>query len=301
MRFLLHEIPNLRPGSIASRPSKTCKSPYVADVITQDNGSALMVHTPSLGCCGLVEKGSMVYISEIKCSKKRSPQTKPTCSHRAELASIQEGNHIQIIGVSPKLAETIAENALIANCIQGLTLRDPYSYTRETTMLSSRFDFAGVCKSGQEFVMEIKNVPLADYVDVPKKERRKYDNIVKNMKYTEKISYFPDGYRKNSTDVVSPRALKHIKELEEIARTTNKRAILCFVVQRTDVACFQPSNIDLTYKKAVQSAWMSGVEIKTIQVRWSASSGKCYFVRNDLPIHLFDTYGPLSAEDTEML
>ena len=150
MRFLLHEIPNLRPGSIASRPSKTCKSPYVADVITQDNGSALMVHTPSLGCCGLVEKGSMVYISEIKCSKKRSPQTKPTCSHRAELASIQEGNHIQIIGVSPKLAETIAENALIANCIQGLTLRDPYSYTRETTMLSSRFDFAGVCKSGQE-------------------------------------------------------------------------------------------------------------------------------------------------------
>ena len=70
------------------------------------------------------------------------------------------------------------------------------------------------------------------------------------MKYTEKISYFPDGYRKNSTDVVSPRALKHIKELEEIARTTNKRAILCFVVQRTDVACFQPSNIDLTYKKS---------------------------------------------------
>jgi DNA-binding sugar fermentation-stimulating protein len=62
-------------------------------------------------------------------------------------------------------------------------------------------------------------------------------------------------------------------------------------VQRSDANCFQPSNIDLTYKKAVQKAWLNGVEIKTIQVEWSMN-GICKFIRNDLPIHLFDYEGP---------
>ena len=44
---------------------------------------------------------------------------------------------------------------------------------------------------------------------------RKYKNEIKNKKFNDKIAYFPDGYRKNSTDVVSPRALKHIEELEK--------------------------------------------------------------------------------------
>ena len=145
--------------------------------------------------------------------------------------------------------------------------------------------------------MEIKNVPLADYVDVPKKERKKskYTELIKTMKFDEKISYFPDGYRKNSTDVVSPRALKHIQELAIISRTTKKRAILCFIVQRKDVIQFQPSNVDLTYKIAVQEAWMNGVEIKTIQVEWT-KEGECRYIRNDLPIHLFDACGPQQNE-----
>jgi DNA-binding sugar fermentation-stimulating protein len=104
--------------------------------------------------------------------------------------------------------------------------------------------------------------------------------------YDKKIAYFPDGYRKKNTDIVSPRALKHIQELEEIVTTTDKRAILCFVIQRSDVDRFQPSNIDPTYRKAVQQAYLSGVEIKTLQVTWNPN-GICYFVRNDLPIHIF--------------
>ena len=111
------------------------------------------------------------------------------------------------------------------------------------------------------------------------------------MKYNDKISYFPDGYRKSNVDVVSPRALKHVQELETIATTTDKRAILCFVIQRTDIKQFQPSNIDLTYKAAVQKAWLNGVEIKTIVAKWTPQ-GKCYFVRNDLPICLFEEEGP---------
>ena len=58
MNILLHEIPTIQPAYIKSRPSKICKTPYVADA-TIDNVD-IMLHTPSLGCCGLVEKESSV-------------------------------------------------------------------------------------------------------------------------------------------------------------------------------------------------------------------------------------------------
>ena len=295
MKIILNEIPDITTAIIKSRPSKICKSPYVADA-RLINGD-IMLHTPSLGCCGLVEKESTVLISHIPPKKTKKKDDKPRCTHRTELAYVYENKRVMVVGVNPKLAERIAETALICNCIQGLTLQTPHSYSREQTFLNSRFDFAGTTKSGQEFILEIKNVPLADYVDVPKKERKKYLNKIENMKYNDKISYFPDGYRKSNVDVVSPRALKHVQELETIATTTDKRAILCFVIQRTDVKQFQPSNIDLTYKAAVQKAWLNGVEIKTIVAKWTPQ-GKCYFVRNDLPICLFEEEGPRLEENS---
>ena len=117
---------------------------------------------------------------------------------------------------------------------------------------------------------------------------RRCKNIENTKQVHEKIAYFPDGYRKNSTQVVSERALKHIHELTEIKKTTNYRYILCFVIQRTDVSHFQPSNIDLTYKKAVQEAHELGVEIRAVQVEWT-TDGKCHFVRDDLPVKLYES------------
>jgi DNA-binding sugar fermentation-stimulating protein len=186
------------------------------------------------------------------------------------------------IGINPKLAESIVEECLKKHFISNLQAN---KFQREVKFLNSRFDFAGTDKDGKPFVLEVKNVPLADYVDVPKKEKKKYTELIKSKKWNEKIAYFPDGYRKNSTAVVSPRALKHIQELEEIAKSGKVRAILCFVIQRTDVSHFQTSNIDLTYKEAVYKAWQNGVEITTIQVSWS-ENGECYFERNNLPISL---------------
>jgi DNA-binding sugar fermentation-stimulating protein len=275
--IILHELENVVEGEVAKRPSKICKTPYVADVII--NSEETLGHSPSLGCCGLVEKGSSVIMSRLMGTKNK-------CEYRIDLSIYKDlafPDNETIVGVNPKLGEALVESALTNNCILGL--QNIQSYRREVSYLTSRFDFHGIDKDGREFFMEVKSVPLADYVDVPKKERKKYTEEIANKKFNEKISYFPDGYRKNSTDVVSPRALKHITELEEIVKTTDKRAILCFVVQRPDVMCFQPSNIDLTYKHAVKKAFDSGVEIKTIQVEWTRD-GKCRFIRNDLPINL---------------
>ena len=272
MSVQLKEI-SIVNGSIMKRPSKHCKSPYVADVMIDNN--EVICHTQSLGCCGLSDNNSDVLLSKIE--KKNNKQI---CDYKVELSIIQEKEQKIIIGINPKLAEEIAESALIHNCVANLS--NVITYKREITIMNSRFDFAGIDSNKKPFIMEIKNVPLADYVDVVKKDRKKYDCT--NIPFNEKISYFPDGYRKKATDVVSPRALKHIEELEKIAQS-DIRAILCFVIQRNDVKHFQTSNLDLIYKDAVYKAWKNGVEITTIQVEWD-EFGICHFIRNNLPISL---------------
>lgn len=284
--MILYEIKDCFIGEVLKRPSQYCKTPYVADVVL-DSGELIMAHSPSLGCRGLADKDAKIVLS-----KKNSSKTK--CSHTVELSIYKENDEYTVVGINPGVAETIAENALNKNCILGLKFNK--SYTKQTTVLNSRFDFTGIDCLGNPFIMEVKNVPLADYIDVPKKERKKYEKQIKNRKYNEKIAYFPDGYQKASKDVVSPRALKHIQELEEIAKTSRTRAILCFVVQREDASSFQPSNIDPIYKKAVQKAWLNGVEIKVIQVKWNIN-GICEFIRNNLPINLFEECGPYREED----
>ena len=283
MSILLVDLKEVCRGEIVNRPSKKCKTPYVADVrIEMGQDQEILGHSPSLGCCGLADKGAIVLMTPT--SNPTSGSSKqPVCSYRIDLAIYKEDDKEIIVGINPKLGETIAEEALKQNCIA--CLQNVKSYTREVKIMNSRFDFAGIDVNGTPFVLEIKNVPLADYVDVPKKDREHCLAQLEHKNFHEKIAYFPDGYRKNSTDVVSPRALKHIQELEEIAITGKVRAILCFIVQRNDVKQFQTSNIDLIYKAAVYKASQNGVEIITVQVEWT-NQGKCYFVRNDLPIFL---------------
>ena len=271
---MIMELINYCEANIVKRPSASCKTPYVADI--EINSTAYMGHCPALGCCGLSDKGCSVIVVPISSAK---------CQYRVELAVVNENEKEIIVGINPKLAEEIMKKMLETNSCPFVNVK---SFAREKTLLNSRFDFMGIDQEDRTFVIEIKNVPLADYVDVPKKERKKYNTS--HLPFDEKIAYFPDGYRKNSTDVVSPRALKHVQELEIVAKTTDYRAILCFIVQRSDVATFQPSNIDLTYKAAVQRAWKNGVEIYALQNVWD-KEGKCTY-KKSLPVVLFEQYGP---------
>ena len=134
--------------------------------------------------------------------------------------------------------------------------------------------------------MEVKNVPLADYADVSSSDRKK---MVKcgdfaNISVNNKISYFPDGYRKKKGDLVSERALKHINELAEITQSKITRPIICFVVQRTDVSSFQASLLDPIYKAAFNDAITKGVEVIVLVVSWNAC-GEASFVSCALPVN----------------
>ena len=209
------------------------------------------------------------------------------CTHTVYLSVLRFNGNEQIIGIHPKLAEKLTENALTNNLLS--RLQNVKRYRRETAIyikdqIDSRFDFTGVDQDGIPFIMEVKNVPLADYEDVSSIDRKNMDFT--GRPFDTKVAYFPDGYRKKSADPVSPRALKHIRELTLIKKETNIRCIMCYVIQRTDVNRFQPSIIDPEYREAFKQALLVGVEIITMVIRWT-KEGEAYFVRDDLPITPF--------------
>lgn len=281
---MLYQIDNLIEGTIIKRPSKLIKSPYVADVLLLGDDTTILSHSASLGCSGLAEAECNVLLAKIESSSKKNDTMK--CSHRIYLSIIKNGSSEEIVGIYPKFAEHIAESALKQNFIS--SLQNIKSYKRETPIyikghIDSRFDFSGIDENDCPFIMEIKNVPLADYEDGNKKDKKKMD--FSSRDFNSKVAYFPDGYRKKSTDVISPRALKHIQELMYIKQHSKTRAILCYVIQRSDIIRFQTSINDLIYKQAVKDANNVGVEILTLVVKWTRD-GKAHFVSNNLPINL---------------
>ncbi len=266
---------DLVEGCVVKRPSRYVKTPYVADVLigVSDQQKEILAHSPSLGCCGLADASAVVLMeAHHKAGNK--------CSHTI-CVSIRD---TQIIGINPKLAEQLVESALTKNCLSSLC--NVKAYARETVIhveghVDSRFDFTGVDEQGRTFIMEVKVVPLAEYEDMPVKERSKMDFSGRDP--STKVAYFPEGYRKKAGDTVSPRALKHIRELTWIKRETTVRTIMCYVIQRTDVNRFQPSVNDPEYRAAFYEAREAGVEVITLVVQWTRD-GAAYFVRDDLPI-----------------
>uniref|UniRef100_A0A6C0JKH0 Sugar fermentation stimulation protein C-terminal domain-containing protein n=1 Tax=viral metagenome TaxID=1070528 RepID=A0A6C0JKH0_9ZZZZ len=295
MSKLLMKLHDLIEGKVVKRPSKMIKSPYVADIIplTKQN-EEILGHTASLGCCGLADVGATILMAKIQTkNKNKKPMgendtvvEKPKCEYRVYLSCFidKERNKETIVGIHPKLAEDLTEQALTQNYLS--KLQNIKSYKRETVIyvedkVDSRFDFSGIDKDGIPFIMEVKNVPLADYEDITAIERKKRNYSERD--FGSKVAYFPDGYRKKATDTVSPRALKHIRELTLIKKESKTRCIMCYVIQRTDVNRFTISVLDPQYREAVRFAMENGVEIITMVVEWSRE-GEAYFVRDDLPL-----------------
>lgn len=287
MAALMLKIDGLVDGTVVNRPSKTIKSPYVADILLHTLNTTILGHTASLGCCGLADREAQILMAPVPKTNKTNKNNKISCEFKVYLSVIRERGSEIVVGIHPKLAEDLAESAIKKNLLS--RLQNVRGYKRETTIyvagkVDSRFDFTGIDCNGVPFIMEVKNVPLADYEDITAKDRKHkcYDDRDINSK----VAYFPDGYRKKSTDTVSPRALKHIRELTLIKRESITRCIMCYVIQRTDVECFQPSIIDPEYRAAVKEAVEAGVEIITLVVQWT-KDGEAHFVRDDLPITAF--------------
>lgn len=285
--MLLYQLPHLEEALVLRRPSSSIKSPYVADLSLQTTGENVLAHTVSLGCCGLVEREASVLVAPILSTTTSNNKTKTKCSHRVYLSIVREKGIDTLIGVHPQLAEHLVESAIRKNAFQAL--RHVQSLRREFTVyvegkVDSRFDFTGIDSDGVPFILEVKNVPLADYEDISAKDKRLLPpSSWSDRPHASKVAYFPDGYRKHHNDPVSPRALKHLKELTLIKRESRTRCVMCYVIQRTDVERFQPSVVDPLYRDAFREAVQSGVEIIPFVVRWTRE-GNAYFVCDDLPV-----------------
>lgn len=287
--MLLMKIDGLIKGTVVKRPSYLIKSPYVADIKLSDNNAEVLAHTPALGCCGLSDKGATIYMTPSNSKSNPKNELGLKCEYTIYLSEIVEKRQTEeinvIIGIHPKTAEKLVLSAVNNNYIT--CLKNVKRIKSETCIyipdkVDSRFDFTGIDENNIPFIMEVKNVPLADYEDCDKKERSKMDFT--DRIWDSKVAYFPDGYRKTKTDTVSPRALKHIKELTYLKKEeSNLRCIMCYVIQRTDANRFQPSVIDPEYREAFIDARNAGVEIVTMVVKWR-ENGEAYFVRDDLPI-----------------
>ena len=237
----LFTLQTLFKATVIKRPSAICKSPYVADVQLIVNGVEVfaLAHASALGCNGLCDKGAIVLLSKMEKKTKTS-----VCEYRIELAETKEKT---IVGINPKLAEKIVEEGIMKS-------KNTKIYKREKTILNSRFDFVGRGIDGQNFVLEVKTVPLL---------------------IEPKVAFFPHGYRKKKGDAVSPRAVKHLNDLIQISQESDARAMMCYVIQRGDADSFVPSETDPIYKAKFYEAKEAGVVMKNLYVRWT-EQGECF-------------------------
>jgi DNA-binding sugar fermentation-stimulating protein len=279
-------LENIIQAQIVSRPSKHIKSPYVSDIIISESGESTLAHTPSLGCAGHVEAGSIVYVIPLQSKTSK-------CKYSIELALYEEKdkNKKIIIGVNPKLSENIARNILQNNLLNNILTANVKS---QVTISNSRFDFIGMLKdSNKPYICEIKNVSIADYIDISNKERKKLKINFNDYLFEDKIALFPDCQRKLQSKPISERALKHIEELKNIKLKDNSvSCILLFVIQREDISRFAVSCLDPIYRKTVQDGWQNGVDIRAINVKWiydsSTNTAVATLINNMVPIMLYD-------------
>ena len=248
---MLHIGP-LVTGELLKRPSARCKTPYVADVHVDALGHDVLAHSPSLGCCGLVDRGTRctMLLGEL------DPATSKTCTHRIEFVELPD-THV-VLCVNPKVSEELTEAAFVNDAFPEVmgNLNGSKVLSREVSFQvhddeKSRFDFAGVDAAGRRFVLEVKSVPLVG---------------------EDGVSYFPDGFRKKKSDVVSPRALKHIQHLEAMV-AKGYDAYLVFCVQRGDSKGFRVSEGDPVSRAAVHKARDNGVKILVLYVHWALVDG----------------------------
>lgn len=276
---ILFQLAPLIKGKIINRPSKTCKSPYVADVLIDSETETTMTHSPSLGCSGLCGADSVVMVQP-------SGNSKSKCTHRILLSEIQLGENKEnkekiYVSTHPRLAEDAVKFALQMDLIDKLKGHRVECIKEQISFGNSRFDFAGIGKTGRPFLLEVKCVPLADYEDIDSKEKEKKTYTCEKWDPLKKVAYFPDGYRKNKSDVISPRALKHVQELEAIVKRGDIDTYLCFVIQRSDVSSFVVSCLDPIYRKAVKKAINNGVSIITLQCDYN-EEGICTLINQNI-------------------
>jgi len=154
------------------------------------------------------------------------------------------------VGINTANPNKLAFEAISAGQIPDLT-----GYTnvkREVVFGDSRFDIFAENETEKCFV-EVKNVSLKE----------------------GNYALFPDA--------VTTRGQKHLKTLMEV-KATGIRAVMLYIVQRTDVEVFAPAReIDPEYARVLKQAVNAGVEVFVLQVEVTPEG---IYLKKKLPVEI---------------
>ena len=137
------------------------------------------------------------------------------------------------VGINTQIPNKLAFEAIKNHQIE--KLQGYNILKREVTFEDSRFDLYAENEKGKCFI-EVKNVTFKE----------------------GKYALFPDA--------ITTRGKKHLKTLIKLKKQ-GVRAVMLYVIQRTDVEIFSPAwDIDPEYSQTLVDAYKSGVEIIPLQV-----------------------------------
>lgn len=242
--FNILMIIEIQKVKVLNRPSKTVKSPYMADI--EIDNKIELAHSPSLGLCGLIVTDVDVMVSESKNGTRKSKYT----------IELVKSNKIYI-GANPLFA-----NKIFFEFYKKINEFKNYEIEKqEVKVHNSRLDFL-LNNMNNKFYVEIKNVPLVE---------------IQNNRI---VATFPDGYKNSKNMCISDRAYKHIEDLIKLKKE-GYRVSLVFIVQRCDAEYFSPNyKKDKIYSEKLKEAFDNGVEIYAYKFKWSIKNNiaKCKFI-----------------------
>ncbi|HHH27283.1 MAG TPA: DNA/RNA nuclease SfsA [Polyangiaceae bacterium] len=208
---------------------------FLADVLL-DDGSIVTAHTANPGrMTGLVEPGRRVVLSESDDPRRKL---------RFTWELLRLGPHW--VGVNPMHSNALVEEAITRGVVP--TLADHDELRREVPCeghdASGRIDFQ-LRRGTRRTWVEVKTATLVE----PRVEQGA----------PGKVAQFPDA--------PSARGRRHLEILRDRARRGD-RAVLCFVVQRSDVDEVTPADaIDPLYAQTLREAVHDGVEVLALGAR----------------------------------
>jgi DNA-binding sugar fermentation-stimulating protein len=182
----------------------------------------------------------------------------------------------QYIAVNPKIAIEIMESAIEKKLMKALPPVKQFKRNIEIKLegrVDSTFSFVGFCTDGNPFVMEVQNVPYAEYNHGNKKKEGKF-------RFNSKTAYFPG---KSCTEQNTAEMIKKIKDLTRIKQESVTRCLLGYVIERTDIDRFEFSAYNNEYRAAVKYAVENGVDVVPLVVSWT-KEGVAFYVTDELPV-----------------
>ena len=245
---MIHSLPSLMKATVVNRPSKIIKSPYVADIKLED-GTEALCHSPGLGCCGLVSKGKTIYVSKAANKNAKTAYT-------AQMAESNDEDGIYYIGIHPMTSQHIAAK-LLDKISSDVKWKSEVAIDKHT-----RLDYVATFSTGKKIYVEVKNAMISSCVGTRESRR----------------ALFPDGFRKNLSVAVSPRAVKHAEVLADlVTKEDTEAAYLVFIVPRNDCGGgLELNKLDPIYCKAVSKAIEAGVNVRVFSLGFQ-KDGKLEF------------------------